>query len=75
MGFLAMECLAACQGLDFLAPLKSSAALEEAKAILRAEVPFYDKDRYFAPDIEKAMAVISDGALLAYLHQPCRLST
>ena len=73
-GVLAIEWLAACQGLDFLAPLKTSAALESAKAILRAEVPFYDKDRYFAPDIEKAMAVINSGALLPVLHEPCRLS-
>jgi histidine ammonia-lyase len=72
-GVLAVEWLAACQGLDFLAPLKSSEVLEEAKAVLRAEVPFYDKDRYFAPDIEEAMAVISSGALLSYLHPPCRL--
>jgi len=73
LGVLAVEWLAACQGLDFLAPLKSSETLEAAKAVLRAEVPFYDKDRYFAPDIEKAMAVISSGVLLDYLHDPCRL--
>lgn len=73
-GVLAIEYLAACQGLDFLAPLKSSAALEAAKAILRAEVPFYDKDRYFAPDIEKAIAVINSRALQAHLHEHCHLS-
>ena len=73
-GILAIEWLAACQGLDFLAPLKSSPALEGAKALLRAEVPFYDKDRYFAPDIEKTMATIKRGALLDALHEPCRLS-
>ncbi|MEP5765253.1 MAG: histidine ammonia-lyase [Halieaceae bacterium] len=74
-GILAIEWLAACQGLDFLAPLTSSAALEEARGILRSEVPFYDKDRYFAPDIEKAMGLIEQGALLASLHGACRLSS
>ncbi|WP_298443980.1 histidine ammonia-lyase [uncultured Ferrimonas sp.] len=57
-GVLAVELLAACQGLDFLAPNTSSAPLEQAKAKLRAIVPFYDKDRYFAPDIEAAQQLI-----------------
>ena len=73
-GVLAIEWLASCQGLDFLAPLKTSAALESAKAILRDSVPFYDKDRYFAPDIEKAMAIIKRGDLLNVLSKPCRIS-
>lgn len=53
-GILAVEYLSAAQGLDFRSPNKSSERIEKAKAILREEVPFYDKDRYFAPDIEKA---------------------
>lgn len=65
VGILAVEYLAACQGMDFLAPLKSSPKLEEAKAILRTKVPFYDKDRYFAPDIEKAATLIREGNLEA----------
>lgn len=60
---IAIEWLAASQGLDFLSPLKSSKSLEEAKARLRREVRFYDKDRYFAPDIEKAAAMIRQGEL------------
>jgi histidine ammonia-lyase len=73
-GILAVEWLAACQGLDFLAPRKSSSELESAKSLLREVVPFYDKDRYFAPDIEAALTVINSGALLSVLHTPCRLS-
>lgn len=61
-GVLAIELLAACQGLDFRAPLKSSPLLERAKATVRAAVPFYDQDRYFAPDIEKVQALIEQGA-------------
>jgi len=64
---LAIEWLAASQGLGFLAPLKSSATLEQAKALLRDQVPFYDKDRYFAPDIEKAAALISGGGLRGFV--------
>lgn len=62
-GVLAIEFLAACQGLDFRAPLKSSAALETARKMLRELVPFYDQDRYFAPDIEKANGLITSGVL------------
>lgn len=58
-GILAIEWLAAAQGVDFRAPLKSSDALEQAKNLLRGQVPFYDKDRYFAPDIEGAKALLT----------------
>ena len=60
-GILAIELLGACQGVDFRAPLKTSRPLEQAKAMLRKEVPFYDKDRYFAPDIAKATELIVSG--------------
>ncbi|NQY62527.1 MAG: histidine ammonia-lyase [Alteromonadaceae bacterium] len=62
-GVLAVEYLAAAQGLDFRAPLKSTTKIEEAKAILRQQVSFYDKDRYFAPDIADASGIIADGDL------------
>ncbi len=57
-GILAVELLAACQGVDFRAPHKPSQPLQQAHAMLREEVSFYDKDRYFAPDIAKAQALI-----------------
>lgn len=62
-GVLAIEYLAAAQGLDFRAPLKGSTNVEISKAILRQAVSFYDKDRYFAPDIADASAIIADGEL------------
>lgn len=61
-GIVAIELLAACQGVDFRAPLKSSPLLEEAKRVLRQQVGFYDHDRYFAPDIEKAKRLIQAGS-------------
>ncbi|MCW8883703.1 MAG: histidine ammonia-lyase, partial [Motiliproteus sp.] len=39
-GILAIELLAACQGIDFRSPLKSSAALEKARGLLRNRVSF-----------------------------------
>lgn len=59
-GVLAVEYLAAVQGLDFRAPLKGSELIEQARDILRDKVAFYDKDRYFAPDINEASGLISD---------------
>ncbi len=64
-GIVAIELLAAAQGIDFRRPLKTSAALESAHALLRKKVAFYDHDRHFAPDIEAAKTVISDERLLA----------
>ena len=61
-GVVAIEMLAACQGVDFRAPLKTSPLLEEAKALVREVVAFYDHDRYFAPDIKNAQKLVQQGA-------------
>jgi histidine ammonia-lyase len=60
-GVLAIELLAACQGVDFRAPLTTSPLLEEAKKLVRQVVAFYDQDRYFAPDIKNAQKLVQDG--------------
>jgi len=60
-GIIAIELLAACQGLDFRAPLKTSQKLEQAKAMVRERVAFYDRDRYFAPDIAKSIELVVSG--------------
>ncbi len=65
---LAIEWLAACQGLDFRAPLKSSSLVELGKQRLRARVAFYDEDRYFAPDIDQAVNLLKERALAEILH-------
>ena len=49
---LAIELLAARQGLEFRKPLKSSALLQEVYYRLRSYVASYDTDRFFAPNIE-----------------------
>ncbi|RBP53030.1 histidine ammonia-lyase [Arenicella xantha] len=66
-GILGVEWLAATQGMDFRAPLTSSPPLEQARSILRAKVPFYDKDRYFATDIEQAVELIHQERLAPVL--------
>jgi len=61
-GIVAIELLAAAQGIDFRAPLRTSAPLQEVHALVRSKVGFYDHDRYFAPDITAIQALIEAGA-------------
>jgi histidine ammonia-lyase len=51
---LAIELLAAAQGIDLLRPLRSSAPLEALHAALRARVARWDHDREMAPDLAAA---------------------
>jgi histidine ammonia-lyase len=60
-----IELLAAAQGIDFHRPARSSAALEQVHAAVRQEVPFYEADRYFAPDIEAAQSWVKSGRFTA----------
>ena len=62
-GIVAVELLAAVQGVDFRRPLTSTPSLEQAYQIVRKHVPFYDHDRYFSPDIENIAEVVADGEL------------
>jgi len=60
---IAIELLAAAEGIDFRRPLKSSARLEEAHALIRTNVPARPRDRVFSTDIEAASRLIATGAL------------
>jgi histidine ammonia-lyase len=58
LNVVAIEYLAACQGLDLRAPLKTSAALARAHGALRLAVPFAPEDRLLALDIAAAAPVL-----------------
>ena len=58
---VAIELLAAGQGIEFHRPQKSSVALEQALAQLRAVSPHYDRDRPLAADIEDVSKMILAG--------------
>jgi histidine ammonia-lyase len=64
---LGIELLAAAQGIEFLRPLHSSPPLEAAHALLRETCPPLGEDRYLAPDIERATALVGDGSLARIL--------
>ena len=57
---LGIELLAAAEGIEFSRPLKSSAKLEAAHARIRARVPRFDCDRYFAPAIAAARKLVEE---------------
>jgi len=59
---VAIELLAAAQGIDFRRPRRSSEALEEAHAMIRRVAPHLDGDRYLALDIEAVTPLVRDGA-------------
>ncbi|MGS0742949.1 histidine ammonia-lyase [Glaciimonas sp. GG7] len=72
---IGIELLAAAQGVDFHAPLKTSPMLLQVHQDVRGKVPFYARDRLFAPDIESASQMVLDGdvsgsckALFAHLY-------
>lgn len=63
-GIVAIELLAAAQGLEFRHPLKSSSSLEELFKTIRKRVDAYDEDRFFAPDIEAIKSLVKSSALV-----------
>src|SRR5690606_11082416 len=49
---IGIELLCAAQGIDFHAPLTTSAPLQALHRKIRRDVPFYDRDRLLAPDLD-----------------------
>jgi histidine ammonia-lyase len=63
---VAIELLAAAQGIDFRRPRKSSRLLEEAHEIVRRVAPHLDGDRYLALDIEAVTPLVRDGTFMRF---------
>ncbi len=59
---VAIELLAAAQGIEFHRPKKSSPAIERSIASLRKISPSYVEDRALSGDIESIASMIDDGA-------------
>lgn len=60
---LAIELLAACQGIEFLRPLKTTEPLEAVHSLVRKVVKPWDKDRFMAPDIEAVLKLVKKGKI------------
>ncbi len=63
---VAIELLAAAQGIEFHRPQKSSDAIEEVIGELREISPPYDEDRSLSSDIRRVAATIDDGNYCDY---------
>jgi histidine ammonia-lyase len=62
---LAIELLAAAQGVEFLAPLEPGRGPAAARAFVRTVSPRLEDDRPLAGDIDAVAATIRSGALIA----------
>ncbi|MDP5219972.1 histidine ammonia-lyase [Ruegeria sp. 2205SS24-7] len=60
---LGVELLCAAQGIEARAPLATSHRLQAVIEHLRRSVPALEQDRYLAPDIEAAAAMVRSGDL------------
>jgi len=58
---VAIELLAAAQGIEFHHPQQSSAALETVIGQIRAVSPAYESDRSLAPDIREIAELVNGG--------------
>ncbi len=63
---IAIELLAAAQGIDFHHPRKSSPIIEAVIAELREISPPYEEDRSLSSDIRRVAAMIDHGAYCEY---------
>jgi histidine ammonia-lyase len=59
-----IELLVAAQGCDLSGTLKSSAALEFVRSVLRERVPVLTDDRYLHPDMLSAIDLVRSGAVI-----------
>ncbi len=66
LDIVAIELLAAAQGIEFHHPQKSSQAIEDVIAALREISPTYDEDRSLSSDIRRVAATIDDGNYCRY---------
>jgi histidine ammonia-lyase len=60
-GVVAVELIAAAQGVDFHAPLKTSPRLQEVHSAVRKHTPRFTSDRYWANDMAALQSAVLAG--------------
>ncbi|MBU3028887.1 histidine ammonia-lyase [Paracoccus marinaquae] len=58
-----VEAMCAAQGIEFRAPLKTSAPIARVIEAIRQRIATMGEDRYLAPDLAAAQAMVEDGTL------------
>jgi histidine ammonia-lyase len=66
---IALEALAAAQGLDLRQPLRPAAGTAAALACIRDVVPFLDGDRALKPDIDAVIELVQSGEFVEAAEQ------
>jgi len=66
-GILAVECLCAAQGITLRKPMHTSETLQQVISIIRTQVDYYDKDRFFARDLQLMQKIINQGKLSEFI--------
>ncbi|MCP4818488.1 MAG: histidine ammonia-lyase [Shimia sp.] len=61
---LGIELVCGVQGIEFRAPLRTSATLANVMARVREDIATLTDDRYLAPDLERSADLVASGALL-----------
>ena len=64
---VAIELLAAAQGIDLRRPLVTSPMLRDAHALIRDKAAFWDRDRAFAPDLCAIRERVEAGDFLRFV--------
>jgi len=64
---VAIELMAAAEGIDFRRPLASSPFIEQAHALVRSKAAKRDEDREFSTDTEAVAALVEQGDFAAFV--------
>ena len=64
-GVIAVELMAAAEGIDYHAPLKTSARLQAIHAKVRKLSPHFTADRYWADEISALQSAVLAGEIAA----------
>jgi histidine ammonia-lyase len=64
---VAIELMAAAEGIDFRRPLRSSGLIEEAHALVRSKAARRDEDREFSSDTEAVATLVEEGSFARFV--------
>jgi histidine ammonia-lyase len=64
---VAIEMMAAAEGIDFRRPLRSSGSIEEAHALVRSKAAKRDEDREFSTDTEAVATLVEEGSFARFV--------
>jgi histidine ammonia-lyase len=64
-GVIAVELMAGAEGIDYHAPLKTSAKLQKVYTAVRAHSPHFTADRYWADEMSALQSAVLAGEIAA----------